>query len=134
MAIFDLGESQGIWFDFPGGGRLQLKAPSVEDYIRITKAATTVKPFLHEQDGKTPRVLNQEILDQDQFTHLLNDTVIVAWEGFFDKNEKEIPCTAEMKTILMRMDNPAFRDFVSEKLKALDEAGKVRQEELEKNS
>ena len=132
--IFDITKNIGVWFDFPGGGRVQLRAPSVEDVMRISKESTEIRPFLFEQEGKAPRVLNQEIPDLDKQSRLYNDCAILAWEGFFDANETEIPCTAENKTLLMRLDDPAFRDFVNEKVKALSKATEAEAAEAEKNS
>jgi hypothetical protein len=122
MPVFDLEESVGVWFDFPGGGRVQLKSPSPSDMMRMRKASVELKPFLMNEKGDMPRVLNQEIMDIDKYSMLHADCSILAWEGFYDKNEKEIPCTIENKTFLMRMNNSTFRDFVNEKIKALDEA------------
>lgn len=132
--VFDLAENIGLWFDFPGGGRVQLRLPNTSDLLRIEKETTENKPFLYEEEGKPPRVLNYEIPDVDKRARLYNDCSIVAWEGFKDAGGKDIPCTAEMKTVLMRLKDPVFRDFVNEKLKALDEAEKVRTEEAVKNS
>ena len=133
MTTFILEKEEGVWFDFPGGGRVQLRAPSLNDYIRISKASVTNKPFLHEENGKPPRIFNHEIPDVEKQSHLFNDCIILAWEGFFDKNEKEIPCTPENKTLLMRLDDSIFRDFVNEKTEALIEANRIKEETLKKN-
>jgi len=131
--IFDLEKKKAVRFEFPGGGWVELKAPTVDDFVRINKATTEYRPFLHEAGGRTPRVLTQEIPDTDKQAFLYNDCAIVAWGDFFDRNGKEIPCTPENKTVLMRLEDPTFRDFVTEKLKALGEAEKTAQEETEKN-
>lgn len=135
MAVFELDESQGVWFDYPTGGRVQLKAPTTEDYVRIRKESTDNKPFLHQEEGKVPVVLNHEIPDNDLSAKLLNDCTILAWEGFYSDTEKTkaIECTLENKTKLMRLEDSTFRDFVTEKLKALVEARKARNEEVRKN-
>ncbi|OPX99513.1 MAG: hypothetical protein A4E60_02753 [Syntrophorhabdus sp. PtaB.Bin047] len=132
--IFDLTENIGVWFDFPGGGRVQLKAPTTSDILRIEKETTENKPFLLQEEAKPPRVLNHEIVDVDKRSRLFNDCTILAWEDFFDADKKPIPCTSEMKTVLMRLKDPTFRDFVSEKLKVLGEAEKAKAEEEVKNS
>jgi hypothetical protein len=132
--IFDFEESVSVWFDYPGGGRVQLRAPTVEDYLRIEKESNENRPYLHEVEGKQPQILNYKIPDQAKASALLDDCTILAWEDFFDKNEKPIPCNAKTKTALMRMKDSTFRDFVNEKLKALGIAEKAEKEESEKNS
>jgi hypothetical protein len=131
--IVDLQKNEGIWFDLPDGGRVKLRAPSVDDYIRIAKECTVNKPFLHEEPGKIPRVLNHEIPDPDKQARLINDCIILAWEGLLDRNKTEIPCTSENKTALMRLESPLFRDFVKEKLEALGKAAEAAKEEEAKN-
>ncbi|MEN6464446.1 MAG: hypothetical protein ABFD62_04615 [Syntrophaceae bacterium] len=132
--VFDFEESVGVWFDYPGGGRIQLRLPTVDDYVRIDKESNENRPYLHEAKDKPPVVLNHRIPDPDKAARLLNDCTIIAWEDFLDKNGKPIPCNIDAKNALMRMKDPAFRDFVNAKLKALDEAGKAAAEEAEKNS
>jgi hypothetical protein len=135
MPVFNLSKKQGVWFDYPGGGRIQLRAADPDDFIRINKESTENRPFLHEAEGQPPRVFNHEILDQDKLSRLFNDCTILAWEGFEDENGQVIPCTPEKKTELMRYkDDPTFRNFVNAKLTALDEAEKTKREQAEKNS
>ncbi len=134
MAVFDLNKKkEGIWFDFPTGGRVKLKTITVDDALRIEKETTEYKPFVYETPGKPAQVLTQEIVDKDKRARLYNDCLILEWEGFLDKNETEIPCNTETKTTLMRMDDPIFRDFVNEKIKIMEEAEKAASEEARKN-
>ena len=128
MAVFDLEKTEGVWFDYPGGGRIKLKAATPSDMYRIHKTTTEFKPFLFEKEGQFPKVLNQEIPDPDKHMKAFNDICIMDWEEFVDKNGKDIPCTLEMKTELMRLNDPEFRDFVAEKLKLLDAAETGKQE------
>lgn len=137
--IFDLSDKQAVWFDLPDGGRIQLKSPSVSDVLRIEKQSTENRPYLHaplndKGERLPPRILNHEVPDLDKRARLYNDCTIIAWEGIVDANGKIIPCTPEMKTALMRLKDTAFRDFVNEKLKLLDEASKDKAEEEVKNS
>lgn len=128
--IFDLEDIPGVWFDFPGGGKVQLRNPSPADIMSARKECVTREAYWKEG---MPAPMTHEIVDQDRFSTILNDLSIVAWEGFFDKQKRPIPCTAENKTALMRMKSPVFRDFVNEKLKALDEAEVEKAKVLEKN-
>ncbi|MHB8109757.1 MAG: hypothetical protein ACYDHW_06965 [Syntrophorhabdaceae bacterium] len=137
--IFDLSEKPAVWFDLPGGGKVQLRAPSMSDVLRIETESTENRPFLLEpvnEKGERlpPRVLNHEIQNIEKRARLYNDCTIVGWEGLVDANNKPIPCTPEMKTALMRLPDPTFRDFVREKLALLDEAEKGKAEEQIKNS
>lgn len=133
MAIFDLSKNEGVWFDFPGGGRVQLRTLSVGEVVALYRKAIKNTPFVHQEPGKKPIVLNQEVPDPERIALETNDLSIVNWEGFFDANEKPIPCTKEMKTELMGLKDPTFRNFVNEKLATLEEAEKESEKEAEKN-
>jgi len=124
--IFDLKKKEGVKFDFPGGGWVELKTPTIDDYLRIRKECVENKPFAYEKEGRPLQILNHEIVDNIKQAYMLNDCSIVNWGDFFDKNKTEIPCNAENKNLLMRMDDPTFRDFVNEKLKALIETEQVK--------
>jgi hypothetical protein len=134
MTVLDIEEKAGVWFDMEGGGRVQLRALSAEDWRKIRKATVAVKPFVHEYEVKINgvavkkfEVLNQEVIDPDLQIIMTNDMSIVGWENLFDKNENPIPCTAENKSRLMYLKDPTFRDFVNEKISILNgiEAEKV---------
>ena len=133
--IFDISEDNPpVWFDFPGGGRVQLKAGTIEDSVQLRKKVVTFVPFLVEGgEGKPPRVLNQEIIDEDKMARLSLDAAIVDWEGFEDAQGNPIPCTAENKVTLMRMKNPVFRDFVNAKFRELEEAAETARGDRLKN-
>lgn len=133
--VFDLDsvKPKAVWFDFPGGGRVQLRTMSVDETMSAMKMTTENKPFLYQEEGRVPVVMNHEIPDLDARSRLSNDICIVSWEGFFDADEKEIPCTSEMKTVLMRLPDPTFRNFVNEQLKKLGEAAEAQKEAERKN-
>jgi hypothetical protein len=135
MAVFTIEKSEGVWFDYPGGGRVKLRVPTTEDFFRIHKESVENRPYLHEEEGKPPRVLNYEVPDNDKAARLTNDCTIIEWENFFfdEAKKKPIPCTPENKTALMRMTDPSFRDFVNDKVKALDEAQQAKVEAETKN-
>ena len=59
---------------------------------------------------------------------------IIAWEGLFDKNGMELPCTKEMKVKLMLLKDPTFRDFYIEQMKGMDKADADQEKVAEKNS
>lgn len=132
--IFDIEKKDnGVQFDFPGGGWIKLRKPSVDDFMRVRRACTENKPFLVEKEGQVPRVFNHEVINEEKMAGMMNDCTIMSWGDFYDKNGKEIPCTPENKTMLMRLDDPTFRDFVNEKLKALSKAGEQAKKEADEN-
>ena len=133
MAVFNLEDNQGVWFDYPSGGRVKIKVPNFHENMEIEKQTTEIKPYIHEEKGKPPKLFNQEIPDLEKRIFLFNDCRIVAWEGFQDKNGKEIPCTAEYKNKLMLLRDMTFRDFVEEKFATLTEAISIATELSEKN-
>ena len=112
-------EIGGDWFDFPGGGRVKLRLLSTRDWRDIRQASTIrLEPAFTEVDGQMRR-FDGETIDVDRQWEMSVDKNIVVWEGFFDRNEKEIPCTKENKLRLMEMESPAFRNFYDEKMKVL---------------
>lgn len=128
---FDLDERPGVWFDFPGGGRVQLRTIGPAEYLKIRKATVKQEPFIAKVDGAA-RLFEREIVDDEKQRLLSNDATIVAWEGFFNLAEQPLPCTPEMKTRLM-LASAKFRDFVNAKLKELGEAESGQAEAIEKN-
>jgi hypothetical protein len=134
MTVFNMAESEGVWFDMEGGGRVKIKALSPKTYQRISKATMKKKPIALKVDGAGPPVLfDQEIIDEDLRSSLIHDAIIVDWEGFTDENKKAIPCTPENKTELMLMDSGVFRDFVNEKVTFLNESLAKKEKAKEKN-
>lgn len=134
MAVFDFeSESQaGVWFDLDGGGRVQLRTPGFSEWRKIRAATVMREPFVHMVNGK-PTVLNREQIDEDSMIEMQWDESILSWEGLMDGNGNEIPCTKEMKTALMTMRSPVFRDFYNEKMKILMDAEESAQKASEKN-
>lgn len=131
--IIDTEESTGAWFDLPGGGRIQMRTLSGNDWMEIRKATVRMGPPEYPNlDGKYQR-FQPEITDTDLQLELRWDMTIVAWEGILDKAGKPIPCTREWKTKLMLLDNPIFRDFVLEKIKVMQTADDELKSVAEKN-
>jgi len=134
MTVFNMSESEGVWFDMDGGGRVKIKALSPKAYQRIAKATTTKKPIALKVDGAgQPALFDREIIDEDARTVLIHDAIIVDWENLIDEKKKPIPCTSENKTALMLMDSGVFRDFVNEKVSLLNDANSKKKEAEEKN-
>lgn len=125
--IFDIEENPGIWLDFPGGGRVQLRNPSVQDMLEIRKVCTDNKPFL--QDG---RVYNHEVMDMVRHFELYYDKAIIDWDGFFDKKSQPIPCTTQNKLILVHLAASGFKSFVDKVLEDLAKADAQKVEDEKK--
>lgn len=132
MAVFNIDEAQGVWFDYPGGGRVQFRVASPEDWRRIRKATVKREPFVTKVDGKA-QLFERDIVDEDLQVEMINDSSIVAWEGFLDAHGEEIPCTSEYKKRLMLMRDGSFRDFANEKIRELAGIMEGEQEVAEKN-
>jgi len=128
----EFAKDEGAWFEIKGGGRLRLRLLDSED-IKAMRNACIKKnveyPLLGE---KYQRFENQEI-DEDLWNQMLWDRTILDWEGILDAKERPIPVTAENKVLLME-HVPVVIDAYGKGLKALKDADKQKQEELEKNS
>jgi len=136
MAFFKKKRSDGVWFDYPAGGRVKLCLPSVDDYVRVKSECTEHRPFVWEQEGKNPKVLDHEVTDENKSMRMINDISIKDWEDFFYDEAKEdpIPCNIDTKNDLMRDEDPTFREFVKGKMELLEKAAKEEREKREKNS
>lgn len=133
MTVFDVGEQAGAWFDLPGGGRVQIRTITPEDWRDIQRATVTYGPPEYPKlDGKFQR-FQSEIVDKELQLDMIWDRTILAWEGILDRNGKEIPCTSEWKTRLMLMKSPDFRDFYNEKINGMMEADAGAEAVAEKN-
>jgi hypothetical protein len=133
MAVFDLDENTGAWFDYPGGGRVRLRMVDSLEWREIVKK--TVKkgpPEYPKLDGKHERFQPEET-DTDLQMELIWDKTIVEWEGFNDKHDKPIPCEREWKVRLMLMKSDNFRAFYNEHMKAMADAEADQVAESEKN-
>ena len=133
MAVFNLEEreKQGVWFGMEGGGRVQLKVLSRDEWRAILARTVTRTPEYAKLDGKWERFEVNKV-DEELQNELFWDALIVAWEGLFDGKGAEIPCTKETKALLM-LTQPAFAKFVGECIDALAKGEAARAEALEKN-
>lgn len=132
--IFDIDEScDGVWFDYgDDGGRIKLKPLTVEEERKIIKATTKKEPFIGEIREGQRQVLTHEVVDEFERFRLTNDLCIMAWEKFLDRNGTPLPCSIEMKTLLMLKDE-AFREFVIEKLRFMKGIKEAEAAEASKN-
>lgn len=135
MAIFDLEkEDKGVWFDMEGGGRVKLKFISPSDWMLIRKATIKAgEPVVKKVDDGSYKLFERETTDEDLQREMLHDMTIVDWEDILDVKERPIPCTKENKVRLMMMANPAFRNFVNDKLTILEKLSRDQEEAEEKN-
>ena len=90
-----------------------------------------VVPEYQKLDGKWER-FEVEKKDDDLQNRLFWDAVIVAWENLQDGKGREIPCTAENKTLLM-LTQPVFSKFIGECVEVLTKDDAARAEASEKN-
>lgn len=134
MAVFDVNDQPGVWFDIPGGGRVRIRTIAPDDWREIQRV-TVVKgpPEYVKLDGKFQR-FQADIEDKDTQMEMIWDKTILEWEGVLDRDGNPIPCTYEWKARLMLMRSPDFRDFYNEKIAALMEADAGAKAASEKNS
>jgi hypothetical protein len=130
--IDDLDATKERWFVMDGGGRIQLKTISADAFKSIQKQTTKHKVDFKKVEG-TPARLEYDEVNTELQNELFWDTVIVAWEDFFDRDEKPIVCNKENKILLMTK-SAKFVKFVTDSLKVLSEDETLQAEQTEKNS
>jgi len=130
--VFDLTEKPSTWFDLDGGGRVQLRSITADDWKEIRKQTVKKKVDFKKVDG-TPARLEYEEVNEELQNELFWDKIIVDWENFFDGKGNLIPCTKENKILLM-MRSVKFQKFISECHKTLADDEAQQAEEAGKNS
>ena len=125
MTVFDIEDSPGVWFDAPGGGRVQIRKPTQSGLKAIQKQTDKKRVEYKRIEGKAERLEWTE-RDEDLHSALFWDLVIVAWEG------APYPCDREHKTLLLDQ-SPAFGKFLGECLEKLNADAAGEAEALEKN-
>jgi hypothetical protein len=131
MTVFNLEERQGIWFDMEGGGRVQLKTLTADDFKAIRKQVVKKKVDFKKVDG-TPGRFEFEEINEDLQEELFWDCVIVAWENLFDGKGDPIPCTTKNKILLMSRSE-RFAKFILDSRQALADSEAAIAEASEKN-
>lgn len=131
MAIIDIDDHLASWFEMEGGGLVQLRTLSVQEFKEIRRRTVKRREVYKTVDGKASR-FEVEDVDDDLQNNLYWDAVIVGWEGLTDRNNTEIPCTTENKIKLMTRSRK-FLAFISESLQKLQEAENERTEAELKN-
>ena len=131
MTVFNLEEKPGAWFELEGGGRVQLRSISADDWKVIRKQTVKREVDFKRIDGKAERFEFEKVNDDLQ-NELFWDHVIQSWENFIDSKGEKIPCTKENKILLMSR-SAKFVKFVSECLKQMADDDAAQAEALEKN-
>jgi hypothetical protein len=128
MTLIDIEENEAKWFEMEGGGRVQLRTLSPDEFKQLQKKTTKKKVDFKKVEG-TPGRFEYEEVNTELQNELFWDAVIVGWEKLFDKNNKEIPCTKENKVALMTRSKK-FLNFVADSMKVLteDEASVAEEE------
>ena len=123
----------GTWFDLDGGGRVCLRTCAGDDYRAIQAQAVERKSeVVFDPKTRQPHRLVSEETDERLLSELLWDFVIVDWSDLYDAKQQPIPCTREMKLLLMGR-SPVFAAKINkfmEQLRLLDDQ---EAEGLEKN-
>ena len=136
--VFDLKNlNPGVKFFFDEndekGSFVVLRTASAAALDNIRKQAVKVKPE-YRNNPKTNRLERIEVIEIDEAlqSRLLWDYAIMEW-SIMDAEGKTIPCTADMKFLLMN-ESKVFSEFVSKCLDRLNEDESARQEAAAKNS
>ena len=132
--IIDLDNlNAGTWFPLDGGGQVCIRVCAGDEYQAIRKQAVTSKREIYvDPKSRQAQIVREEIVDDQLLSSLLWDFCIVEWKNLLDARQQPIPCTKEMKLLLMGR-SPRFFTFVSECLDKLREAEKGEAEALQKN-
>jgi len=132
--IIDLDKlNVGTWFSMEGGGQVCIRVCAGDDYRMIRDQVVKVRSeIVFDPKTRQAQRLKEEVIDDRLLTELLWDFCIVEWKDLYDANEKPIPCTREMKSLLMGR-SPKFFTFVSGCLDRLREIESAEAEALEKN-
>lgn len=128
MPKFNLSNlNPGTWMDLSIGGRVCLCVCSGDDLREIRKQCVKKKV---EYRGVN-RFVYEEI-DEEKQSEAIWDFCIRDWEEICDQEGKAIPCTREMKVLLMGK-SPEFARAVGEGLQTLTKVEADRVEEAGKN-
>jgi len=130
-AVFNLTNlEEAAWFDYEGGGRVKLRVCSADDYQSIRKKTFKRTVEFKKIDNRLERFAVDEPVDDDKFRIMLWDMWIVDWENFYDADMKPIPCTTEMKILLMGK-SVKFAKFVGQCMDTLTEdQNKIKDDEI----
>jgi len=124
---FDLSElNPGAWFKMENSdAEVCVRICAGDDYKVIRKQ--TVKEKVEYRQGQ--RFVFEET-NQDLQNELTWDFCITDWKGFYNKEGNPIPCTKEMKILLMGK-SIIFSSFVTKCLSKLAETvDELKEEEL----
>ena len=132
MTKFDISKKQGVWFEMEGGGRIQLRTMTADDFKIIRRQTVSRKVEYKRVEGKAERFEIEEVKDDLQ-TELFWDYIIVGWENLYDGKEVAIPCTKENKMLLLSL-SAKFLKFVTDCLQSLNDTEAEKAESAIKNS
>jgi hypothetical protein len=130
MTVINFDESESKWFEMDGGGRLQLRIPTMADWKEIRKQTVKKRVEFKKVEGTAARFEHEEI-NEDLQNELFWDSAIVNFENFTNKGDP-IPVTRENKVLMMTSNK--FAKFFSESFKTLSEDEARQAEVSEKNS
>jgi hypothetical protein len=123
----------GTWFPLEGGGEICLRVCAGDDYQAIRDPVTKVKTeVVFDPKTRQAQKLRTEDVDEKALKLHLWDFCIVDWKNLLDKHGQPIPCTKDMKLLLMGK-SPTFFDHVSDCLAKLRGLEATEAEEEQKN-
>lgn len=126
----------GTWFSYTNDKqeeewKICLRICTMEELERIRKETVKKKVAFKKVEGTPHRFVWEEV-DEKAQSQMIWDYCISAWEGVYNKNGEDIPCTAENKLMLMQKSQ-VFAKFVTECMKQLNKEEEEQKTEAEKN-
>jgi hypothetical protein len=118
--------NEGIWFDYPAGGRFKIRPLQPKDYFDLREQSKAGKLVVSKPDGQPEYVdnYNEALFFWKVFQRILEDWADIEVEGATTKDEVK-------ETIF---NNHALRDFISDRSNELSAKTNIDFEEELKNS
>lgn len=118
--------NEGIWFDYPAGGKFKIRPLQPKDYFDLREDSKVGKLLISKPDGQTEYVdnYNEALFYWKVFKRILEDWAEVEVEGATTKDEIR-------ETIF---NNHTLRDFISDRSNELSAKINADLEDELKNS
>lgn len=124
----------GTWFPWKDGAEVCVRVCAGDDFADLKSKSVKIRSeVVWDPRTRQPQKVREEIRDDRVYTSLLWDYCIVDWRNILDAKEQPIPCTKEMKLLLMNSAKSGFPTFISECLDTLNGVEEKDREESEKN-
>lgn len=111
----------GVWFEWEGDAKVQLRVCDTEKMSEIRKSTVkVVKEVVFHPTTRVAQKVEDEKVDEENYSKLLWDYCIVDWKNISDASGNPIPCTTENKMKLMTKSFK-FSKFIGDSISKLIE-------------